>query len=202
MGGQRSYADFYRAALERQTGRSVELTNLGRPGWTSGHLLAAIRDDQRFRQAIARADVITWDIGGNDIIGAVLRSATRTCGGGDGLACIRDTTTGFATRWDAIVNELATLPLRHDVALRTFDLYTPFVPAAARTEHVLDQLEAMNATIRASDGRGGVEVAPVAAAFARPSDVALISDDGLHPSPAGHRLIARLLLRLGVPNQE
>jgi lysophospholipase L1-like esterase len=200
MGGTASYADFYRRGLKRETGREVVLTNLGRPGWTSAQLLHALRTDPRFRAAVAEADVVTWDIGGNDIITAVLRRATRTCGGEDGLRCIHDLEEAFAGRWEATIDELTALRRDDEVPLLTFDLYTPFVPPSARTDTVLDQLASMNATISASRGAGGVEVAPVADAFADGQH--LISDDGLHPSPAGHRLIARLLITLGVPTSE
>lgn len=199
MGGQASYADAYRRALQRRTGRRVELTNLARPGWTSGQMLSALRSDATFRDAVAQADVITFDIGGNDIIAAVLRTATRTCGGGDGLRCMRQTAVEFHSRWNAIVEILVDLRKSPDVPLLTFDLYTPFLPPAVRTDELLGQLAAMNATIRASDGAAGVAVAPVARAFAGASQGGLLSDDGLHPSAAGHQLIARLLLGLGLP---
>lgn len=193
MGGGRGYPDVYRRLLERRTQRRVELTNLGRPGWTSSQLLGALRSDQRFRAAVAEADVVSWNIGGNDIIAAVLRSATGTCGGSDGLRCLRQTTSSFATRWPAIVDELVALRKSRDVALLTFDLYTPFLPPGARTDAVLDQLATMNGVIAASGGRSGVTVAPVADRFVADINAPLLSADGLHPSLAGHRVVARML---------
>ena len=201
MGGEPSYADFYRDGLERTTGRPVDLTNLGRPGWTSSQLLDALRTNEEFRSAVAEADVITWDIGGNDIVQAVIRNGTGTCGGEDGLRCMRQTTSRFADRWDAVIDELVALRHSDDVALRTFDLYSPFIYPDARTEPIMDQLDAMNTTIRSSQGRDGVAVAPVADAFAGAPDP-LLDDDGLHPSPQGHRVIARLLLELGAPTSD
>lgn len=195
MGGEPSYADAYRRALQRRMGRPVELVNLGRPGWTSGQLLNLLRSDEQVRATVAEADVVSWNIGGNDIIGAVLRTATSTCGGTDGLGCVRATTEEFRGRWRAIIDELVSLRRSPNVPLLTFDLYTPFIPAGARTDAVLGQLAEMNATITASDGLEGVEVAPVARAFAGDGTGRLMSADGLHPSPAGHHRIARLLLR-------
>ena len=198
MGGEPSYADFYREGLQRMTGRPVRLTNLGRPGWTSTQLLDALRSNDEFRSAVAQADVVTWDIGGNDIVGAVIRNSTGTCGGDDGLRCMRQTTRRFADRWDDVIDELVALRRNDDVALRTFDLYSPFIYPDARTEPILDQLDAMNDTITESAGRDGVAVAPVAEAFAGAPDP-LLDDDGLHPSREGHRVIARLLLELDRP---
>lgn len=198
MGGEPSYADFYARDLQRRTRVPVELTNLGRPGWTSAQLLEALRSSDMFRHAVAQADVVTWDIGANDIIRATLRVGTGTCGGTDDLRCVRETTRDFATRWDAVVDELVALRRDSDVPLRTFDLYRPFIPPEARTDEILAQLGAMNATITASAQRDGVEVAAVADAFTGSFDE-LLDADGLHPSRQGHRLIARLLLGLGVP---
>jgi lysophospholipase L1-like esterase len=201
MGGEASYADFYARGLQRQTVRPVELTNLGRPGWTSAQLLEALRSSAMFRSAVAQADIVTWDIGGNDIIRAVVRSREGTCGGDDGLDCVRETTEDFAAQWDAITDELATLRRDADVALRTFDLYTPFVPPGTRSEETLAELAAMNSVIAASDGRYGIKVAHVADAFDGALDE-LIDDDGLHPSRAGHQRIAELLLALDEPSQD
>jgi lysophospholipase L1-like esterase len=199
MGGEASYADFYARGLQRQTVTPVELTNLGRPGWTSAQLLEALRTSAMFRTAVTQADIITWDIGGNDIIRAVVRSRDGTCGGADGLDCVRETTEDFATHWDAITDELVALRRDENVSLRTFDLYTPFVPPGPRTDELLAELGAMNATIAASDGYHGIKVAHVAAAFEGALDE-LIDDDGLHPSRAGHRRIAELLLALDEPS--
>ncbi len=199
MGGKASYADAYRRALSRRTGRRVELTNLGRPGWTSSQLLQALRSDEQFRAAVASADVITWDIGGNDIIEAVLRSATGTCpntDGGDG--CIGGVAARFRVRWREILDELVELRRSADVPLLTFDLYTPFIPPAARTDELLGQLRSMNDTIHAADAQRSVAVAAVAEAFAGASGTRLLSRDGLHPSAAGHRLIASLLIDVDV----
>ena len=200
LGGEPSYADFLGRGLQRRTGRQVELTNLGRPGWTSAQLLEALRSSQQFRTAVAEADVVSWDIGGNDIITSALRSASGTCGGADGLRCVRVTTQGFTATWAAIVEELLALRKSPTVALLTFDIYTPFIPPQIRTDALVDQLATMNETIAAADGQRGVEVAAVAHAFVGASD--LIDDDGLHPSRQGHRRIAELLLGLSRPPED
>jgi acyl-CoA thioesterase I len=196
MGGDPSYADFYRRGLQRRTERDVKLTNLGYPGWTSAQLLDALRHDKAFRTAIGEADVVTWDIGANDIIHAAVRSMSGDCGGPDDLRCVRQAVQRFTMNWDEIIDELVALRRGPDVTLLTFDLYTPLIPPNARTAKILRQLDTMNATITASEGRDGVQVAPVSQTYAgSPGD--LLDDDGLHPSRTGHRLIARLLLELG-----
>jgi lysophospholipase L1-like esterase len=48
---------------------AFNVTNLGIPGWTSGQLLAALNTDQ-FINAVKAADVVTLNIGNNDILQA------------------------------------------------------------------------------------------------------------------------------------
>jgi lysophospholipase L1-like esterase len=49
---------------------AYNVTNLGVPGWTSSQLLSALNNDPNFILAIQSADVITLDIGNNDILQA------------------------------------------------------------------------------------------------------------------------------------
>lgn len=42
--------------------------DLGVPGWTSNQLLAALQTDPKFQEAVQHADVITLDIGSNDLL--------------------------------------------------------------------------------------------------------------------------------------
>ena len=192
LGGQPSYVDHYRRLLQEQTGRTVRLTNLGRPGWSSGQLLDALRSDSRFREAVSSADVVTWDIGGNDILRAALQSMAGACRG-DAVRCLRGARADFTRNWDAILDELAVLTDGREVQLQTFDLYTPFInlPGIPR-DRALAELERMNATIRASTRRN-TDVAAVHTAFARAANEPLIAADGVHPTEAGHGVIARLL---------
>lgn len=50
---------------------SLEVTNLGVPGWTSGQLLNAVTTDASFTGALAEADIVTLNIGSNDLLQAV-----------------------------------------------------------------------------------------------------------------------------------
>ena len=193
INGRPSYVDDYRRLLQRQTGRRVRLTNLGRPGWSSGRLLDALRGDSRFRDAVTSADVVTWDIGGNDILRAALESVTGVCRGG-AIRCLQDARQNFTRNWTAILDELQSLTAGRDVQLQTFDLYTPFIslPGVPR-DKALAELGKMNATIRSSAQRRNTAVAGVQTAFARAAEDSLIAADGVHPTAAGHRLIAHLL---------
>nr|WP_304220087.1 GDSL-type esterase/lipase family protein [Fredinandcohnia onubensis] len=51
-------------------GGGFDVTNLSYPGWTSGQLLDAIKTNPAYLPAIAQADVITLNIGNNDLLQA------------------------------------------------------------------------------------------------------------------------------------
>ena len=190
--GGRSYPDAYAQLLRRRTGRKVALTNLGVPGWNSTDLLNALRHDTTMRDAVAAADIVTWDIGGNDLIEAAARSSMGAC---EVRQCLDDAHRTFVQNWSAIVDELVSLRRSPRVRLRVIDLYTPFATVrGVYKDEALAALAAMNAVIHAEDGRRGVRVADVSQAFTAASSRQLIDEDRLHPTAAGHRLIAQQLL--------
>src|ERR671915_2514656 len=66
FGALTGYVPRYEAHIETDTGVAVTRTNLGRNGWTSSQLLSALRSDPTFRRATREAEIVTWNIGGND----------------------------------------------------------------------------------------------------------------------------------------
>lgn len=210
VGATTSYVEEFADSLRTDTGVDVTVTNLAIDGWTSEDLLASLRDDAGVRDAVAGADLVTLDIGGNDVLHALPAYLTDTCGGDDNLQCLRDAATTFATRWDDILDELLALRDGAPAGILTLDLYQPFVGderLADDLDTLRPTLDAVNAAINDAAAARGIPVAQVHAAFhgedgtADPTASYLISVDGLHPSNAGHRLIADALLALdpGVP---
>lgn len=206
-GAQTSYVAEYAAWLQEETGSSVEVTNLAVNGWTSQHLLDELSSDARMRAAVAEAHVLTWDIGGNDLLAALWSFLQGSCGGPDGQACFREALDTVDANGDAILAEL--LDLRGGVSdgLRTIELYLPFMDDPRVAPYVgglRPYLDAFNQQLRERVGQHGIEVADVSEAFHGPDGdrdpVAhgLISDDGVHPSSRGHRLIAEQLAALGL----
>lgn len=51
--------------------------DLGIPGWTSTQLLNALQNDPKFKEAVQHANVITLDIGNNDLLQALPTSKTN-----------------------------------------------------------------------------------------------------------------------------
>jgi lysophospholipase L1-like esterase len=61
----------------------VEVRNLGVNGLTSGQLRAGIEGDRRVKDAVGRADVVTINIGANDLLRARSEYRSGGCGGAD-----------------------------------------------------------------------------------------------------------------------
>jgi len=87
---QQGYVPRYESYINIDTGANVHTTNLGVPGWHSGDLLNAIQTDDDFRNNIANAEVLTWDIGGDDLANAHDNYTKGTCGGTDNQDCLRN----------------------------------------------------------------------------------------------------------------
>ena len=126
MGGRRGYVDRYAEHLRSDTGARIEVVNLGRSGQTSSQLLYALRHDPSVRRAISGAEVITFNIGINDLEHASRSYENGTCGGNN-EGCLHGAVEVAEGNWDAIIEEI--LGLRSTEAIiRTAGLgYTPRV---------------------------------------------------------------------------
>jgi lysophospholipase L1-like esterase len=197
-----SYVAEYARWFEAETGSTVAVTNAAVPGWTSHDLLAAVREDETLREELAAAHLVTFNIGGNDLL-AALRSLRDGRCGPDTLRCLDEAASELADTWDELLRELLELTDGEVDGLRTMDLYRPRTlatspPVAAMLER---ELEAVNDQLVRAAEVAGVEVARVHEAFrtATPADGVsdLLADDGIHPSDRGHAHIAEELASLG-----
>jgi len=139
--------------VHTDTGAAVSLVDLGQNGWTSADLLQALRNDSALRSTVAAAQVVTWNIGGNDLLHATRLFYANSCRGSDNLQCFRQAVATFVENWDAVVAEILSLRSSSTTILRTMDVYNPFVgqQLADGTFPVLNPfLEAVNAHIMAS----------------------------------------------------
>lgn len=214
-----SYVAEYADWVTATTTSEVTLTHEARPGWTTDDLLDAL-EDAELRAAIADAHLVTFNIGGNDLLAALRPFLEDRCGGPDGEACLREAVAEMTAAWDELLAELLTITDGETRGLRTLDLYAPR-PLLARTAAptVLDPyLDAVNDHLVTSAEEHGIEVARVNAAFAAghvgsrdrddrqgaaggghdPGPPGLLARDGLHPNDAGHEAIAAELARLGL----
>jgi lysophospholipase L1-like esterase len=203
---QEGYVSRYETYVNLDTGANVTTDNLGVPGWHSGDLLDAIKNNPIYTNAVGGAQVVTWDIGGNDLANAHDTYVQGNCGGPDGQDCLRNAVTTFEQNWSSILQQMTTLRSTSNTILRTMDIYNPYVASDMKagifniTEPYLDEV---NNYIHGTATTAGIPVANVHQAFngadgtTDPGTLGLIAVDGFHPNDAGHKVIADQLRALG-----
>lgn len=197
------YVERYAAYLEADTGAQVNVTNLGRNGQTSSELLHALRNDPSWRQAVGEADVLTFNIGLNDLGRAAGTYENGTCGGADNQDCLREVVETVEGNWNAIIDELLSLRSTNDTIIRTAGLgYTPYLGSEGAAdggssgelndyqvfEPYLDEVNRRLATTASDNGIPYAEVR---------LDRGYINQDGVHPNDEGYEVIAGRLRELG-----
>jgi len=196
------YVPRYARHVQADTGIQVNANNMGQPGWTSSDLLNGLRTDTGLRKAVSSAEVVTWDIGGNDLKVAYQSYLAKNCGGSDNQDCLRNAVATFKTNWDGIISEILLLRDPNKTILRTMDIYNPFVAeqqALGNFATVKPYLDDVDAYIQSSSQLKGIPCAKVYQAFNGtagtddPIAKGLIAIDGFHANDIGHDRIATLL---------
>ena len=199
------YVPRYASYLQTDNGVTVSLSNLGHNGWRSSDLLNALKTDNSLRSSIQISQVVTWDIGGDDLLRAHADFYEDTCGGSDGQDCLRNAVSTFEPNWDAILAELLSLRSRQTTILRTMNVYNPFVAedvAAGNFDMLNTYLNQLNEYIENSAARNSIQFADIHAIFngasgtEDPISKGYISLDGVHPNDQGHKAIADSLRAL------
>jgi lysophospholipase L1-like esterase len=198
-----SYVDEYARWLEDETGTTVTVSNHAVPGWTATDLLTALREDDELRAELAEAHLVTFNIGGNDLLASLRGLRDGRCGGGDEQRCLDEAVAGLHETWEELLAELLVVVDGEPDGLRTMDLYLPTLPETVRGARSVLQahLDDVNGRLAVVAEGAGVEVARVHDAFADaaegPEDPELLAGDGIHPSDRGHEFIAEQLAELG-----
>jgi lysophospholipase L1-like esterase len=189
VGARRGYVDMYADHLRQATGARVELTNLGVSGQTSSQLLRAIKNDPSMRRALRGAEVVTYNIGINDLGQAWDYYDAETCGGVQGERCLHGAVAELDENWDAITAEILTLT-PDETIIRTVGLgYTPQAGRVAEP-----YLKQVNHNIATSSDESGIPFARVSLGEKG------LGPDGLHPNEGGYEAIADGLEELGIEN--
>jgi len=187
VGARRGYVARYAAYIATDTGAQIDLLNLGRSGQTSSQLLHALRNDPTMRKALSTAEVITFNIGINDLGQAGEAYESGACGGSDNQECLRAAVEAFKEKWDAIVAEILSLRSTEDAVIRTAGLgYTP------RVEEIFDPyVDEVNHHIATTAANHDIP-------YAQPYlGKEYMSPDGVHPDDEGYEVIADRLQELG-----
>ena len=199
----KGYVDRYAAYLEADTGSQISITNLGRNGQTSSELLRGLLDNPSWRRAVGEADVLTVNIGINDLGYAAEAHQNGTCGGADNQDCLREVVETVEGNWNAILAELLSLRSTNDTIIRTAGLgYTPYLDpegaADGGSSGELNELQVfepyldrVNRHIATTASDNGIPYAEVRL------DKGYINQDGVHPNDEGYEIIAGRLRDLG-----
>ena len=187
VGARRGYVTRYAEHLRGDTGARVRKINLGVSGQTSTQLLYALRHDPAMRKALRGAEVVTLNIGLNDLGEATGSYEAGICGGPHNKACLRAAVNKVDHNWDAIVEEILSLRSTEETIIRTAGFgYTP--RAGKLFEPYVSEATRHIASTTAENDIPSVEV--------RLADAGM-SKDGLHPNDRGYRVIADRLADLG-----
>jgi len=187
VGARRGYVTRYAEHLHSDTGASVTVTNLGVSGQTSTQLLRSLRHNPAMRKAVGGAEVVTLNIGLNDLGQASNPYETGTCGGPRNKACLREAVERVERNWDATIREISSLRSTQDTIIRSTGFgYTPrvgrdFEPYVREATH----------HVASAAGEGNIPHIEV-----HLGDESM-SEDKLHPNDKGYRLIAGRLADLG-----
>ncbi len=196
----------YREHVQRDLAITAQVVNLGTNGASSGELLARLRTDATYRDAVATADIITLQVGLNDFYGMRGPYASGECRGADNQDCLRGMVSLFSANWTGILNEIFVLADPAQVAIRPMDIYysTVAFDQAAGTFPVLNSyVGEMNQHIAAESVRLGLPPPAVHTAFnglsgdVDPIAAGYILIDGVHTTDAGNRSIADTLRTTG-----
>lgn len=187
VGADRGYVGRYADHLRDDTGAKVRVTNLGVSGQTSDQLLDKIRDDPPTRRALGGAEVITLNIGINDLARAGRAYEAGTCGGVDNQGCLRGVVDRVGDNWGAITAEIIELRPADGTILRAAGLgYSPNVDGAFGP-----YVRETNRQIAVEATRRSIPYAEVR--LARED----MSPDGVHPDGGGYAVISGRLRSLG-----
>lgn len=187
VGARRGYVDRFAEHLRKDTGARVRVVNLGRSGQTSSQLLYDLRNDTSMRRFIGGAEVVTFNIGINDLGHASRGYESGSCGGTENERCLRAAVEEVEDNWDAVIEEILGLRSTKEAIIRTTGLgYTP------RVDGVFEPyLVEVNRHIAAT---AADESIPYAEVHLGGEDM---SPDGVHPNDEGYRVIAVRLRELG-----
>lgn len=218
FGARKGYVPRYRDYVKTDTGVTVKLTNLGKNGWKSTDLLNALRSDPNFRGAVGGAEVVTWNIGGNDLRAArdlYKNGSYGSCGGTDNQDCLRASVETLKSNWQGITGEILGLRSSTNTIIRTMDIYNPYVDEDKGADSWANDgglndfqvfkkyVDDVNAHIAATPRDTNITYAQVYVAFngasgeEDPAAKGYIGLDGLHPNDTGHKVMADLLRGLG-----
>ncbi|MGO4889625.1 SGNH/GDSL hydrolase family protein [Anaerobacillus sp. MEB173] len=177
---------------------NLRVRNLAVSGWKTEDMLNALKNDQKYRQAVGHADYITLNIGSNDLL-EILQNAGAECGNAPVFEqCLMVRITEGLTNSDLLdnLNEiLAEIRSISEAPVVVYNIYNPFREGDKTWGH-LNQLghnilPGVNGLIFLSAMNNNASIADAYTAFETGLDNNVLEND-IHPSVEGHVKLAEI----------
>lgn len=173
------YPDYLKQRFE-QSNYLVNLTNLGVSGDTSFHLVANVGSNLATQQAIRDSELITIDIGANDLIGTLLTNP----------ALLGTAVTNVKNNLNVTLQTIKVLNPRADVYVMGYYNPLPHLPEAQQAQ-LLPFLDALNGAIEADTVANGYTFVETNKIIAKKVDRYLPNPQDIHLSTEGYQILAK-----------
>lgn len=202
-----SQTERYAFNLKRDTGSNIIYNSQGVKGEPSAHLLALLKQ-HHLSGFLDNREVLSWDVGMSEYIGARSKYRLKSCGGPDNQDCLRDMVATWKTNWDGIISEITSARPSSTTIIRTHDFHNPYISYdkdrdtittdTAPNDHLIlkPYWQEMNEYSCQKAAEAGIGCAKISIIFngedgeMDPVAAGLIRPDGLHPSDEGYKLMA------------
>jgi lysophospholipase L1-like esterase len=174
------------------------VTNLGVPAWTSSDLLNAVKTNPTFKKALKEADVVTLDIGGEDLLKAAGLSSSQTTIPNLSSPVVQQqlflAKQQLAANLQAIIKEIKK---RTDAPIILYNMYNPFGdstdPLLGSLHNIGEQIiPLLNSQVYLPIAlQTGSLLADAYTAFNGNQETFIIFGD-VHPTLLGHHALANL----------
>ena len=194
------FPKYYAAHIEEDLGVKVTVHDWTVGGLSSGKLLSMLRDDGELREAISKAEVVTFIANPGDHIG------WRIITGEGRHDCSAEAFARYKFDLDEIIKEIFSLRKGNSTIIRAMDFYVPIHSEwRERGEYEENRRcwNDLNETVHQSAAEYKIPVARVYDALNGPDhdedprEKGYIGDDGLHTNEKGQKVIADLFRKLG-----
>jgi lysophospholipase L1-like esterase len=173
------YADFLKERME-QSQYEVDFTNFGVPGYTSMHLKNDVLTKETVRAEIKSADMITLDIGANDVLGALQLGPEYVAGA---IGSVAHNLTVILATIDS---------LNPNVDVYVMGYYNPFpYRPQYQQEQLMQLMNGFNETIEAVSTLNGDVFVPTEEAIAEDPTLYIPNPADIHLSLDGYEVIAK-----------
>ncbi|MGG3470371.1 SGNH/GDSL hydrolase family protein [Neobacillus pocheonensis] len=173
------YPDYLKARFE-QSQYSVHLTNLGVSGYTSTHLLLDVANNPTTKQVIRNSELITIDIGANDLIGALLTNP----------ALLGAAVTNVKNNLNGTLQAIKLINPNANVYVMGYYNPLPHLPEQQQAT-LLPFLNGLNDAIKADAAANGYTFVPTEKIIAKKADQYLPNPQDIHLSEEGYQIVAK-----------